>query len=129
MSRKDNNKKIIENFIKAFTDNTLHEFINYLDNDIEWNIVGLPVIKGKSDFIKAVCSLELKNFLPSNVKNIIAEDGFIVVESDSNLILKSTNNNTSSYCDIYRIKNNKIYELTTYIVDTSINYEKSVLEN
>ncbi len=77
----DKNKIIVKNILKAFTDNNFQEFINYLDNDIEWNIVGMPTIKGKNEFIKAVCSLEIKDFSSTNIKNIISEGKFVVVES------------------------------------------------
>jgi len=123
MSGNDNNKEIVENLIKAFTYGNLHEFINYLDNNIEWNIIGLPFIKGRNDFIKAVCSLELKNFTFSKIKNIISEGELVVVESITKSKMKSNKNETPAYCDIYRIKDNKIYEITTYIVDTSIGNE------
>ena len=126
MSGNEKNKKIVENIIKAYTDNNLREFINYVDNDIEWNIVGMPIIKGKNEFLNAVCSLELKNFSSSTIKNIISEGEFVVVESTVTREEKLDKTKFLAYCDIYTIKNNKINKLTSYLVDTSTNIDKSI---
>ncbi len=95
-------------------------YINFLSDDIKWNIVGMPSINGKQNFIRAMEMMELwqssskkENMLPDKVKNIIAESDFVVVESIGQ-------NNDSGNCDIYKIKNGKIKEVTTYIVDTSV---------
>ena len=109
-----NNKKIIEQIIKGLSMKDKNSYLKYLADDITWNIVGLPAIKGKSEFLIAVKNLELENFPSSNVKNIIAEGEFVVVESNGG-------NFNNSFCDIYRLKEKKILELTSYIIDTSIN--------
>ena len=81
----------------------------------------MPSIEGKENFLRAMEMMELWNgaYLKSNAasegaKNIIAEKEFVVVEC------KGTNN-SSSNCDIYIINRGKIREMTTYIVDTSVN--------
>ncbi len=96
-------------------------YINFLSDDIKWTIVGMPSINGKQNFIRAMEIMELwqssfkkENMLPDKVINIIAENDFVVVESKGQ-------NEDSGNCDIYRIKNGKIKEVTTYIVDTSVN--------
>jgi len=107
------NKKIIEIFIKESSNKSSEFFMNHLANDVKLNIVGMPAITGKNEFLEAVKMLELMQ--PSvKIKNIIADDEFVVVESAG----KSLNN---SFCNIYRFKEDRILELTTYIVDTSLN--------
>ena len=98
-------------------------FMKILSEDIKWNIVGMPLIYGKQNFIDAIGNLGLLA-LPSNekmkpfdkVKNLVAESDFVVVEN-------SWKNSNSCSCDVYKIKNGKIEELTSYIVDTSVNEE------
>ncbi len=119
----ETNTKIVEKIIEVFNNNNYSECSNYLDENIKWKIVGMPVITGKSEFIKAVKSLELENFNLSIIKNIISEGEYVVVESSGRVIPGKGNSDTPAYCDIYRIKENKIFELTTYIVDTSSNNE------
>lgn len=96
-------------------------YMKILSDNIKWNIVGMPLIYGKQNFIEAMGSMGILT-LPSNekmkpfdkVKNLVAESDFVVVENS----WKSSN---SCSCDVYKIKNGKIEELTSYIVDTSVN--------
>ena len=62
-------------------------------------------------------------FPADNVKNIIAEGEYVVVESTGKSETKTEISNSPAYCDIYRIKDEKIQELTTYVVDTALNSE------
>ena len=88
--------------------------MNYLDDDIKWKIVGMPVIKGKIEFLETIKELHLENFNPNKIKNILSEGEFVVVES----ISKTSNN---YFCDIYHLRDEKILGLTSYIVDTTSN--------
>ncbi len=115
------NKKIVLRFMSEFIKGNNDSYIDYLTDDIKWNIVGMPSIKGKRNFLQAMEMMELwqsslkdKNISFENIKNIVAESEFVVVES-------AGKNNNSCNCDIYKIKDGKIEELTTYIVDTSLN--------
>ena len=117
------NKKIVKQIIELFTGNNQDLYSEYLTENIKWNIVGMPLICGKSQFIKTVKSLELENFSLSRIKNIISEREFVVVESIGSVNVQTNNSETPAFCDIYRIKDGKICELTTYIIDiTSDNY-------
>lgn len=127
IKNKELTKMITEAFFKGNTEFILH----HLAEDIQWNIVGMPVIFGKSDVIR---TMELINPALAGcpdlaVKNIIAEGDYVVVESSGNnyssFVKKDTKEKQCSpaYCDVYRFKNGKIQELTTYIVDTASNSE------
>jgi len=115
------NKKIVKQIIELFTGNNHDLYSEYLTENIKWNIVGMPLISGKIEFIKAVKSLELENFSLSRIKNIISESEFVVVESVGYLKVRTNSSDMPAYCDIYRIKNGKICEMTTYIIDTTSN--------
>ena len=115
------NKKIVERIIKEFTTKDNGYCLGLLTDDIRWNIVGMPPITGKSNFISAFEMMELwqrsstkieDDSHSCSIKNIIAEGDFVVVES------KGAKNNNPAYCNIYHLKQGKIDELTTYIVDT-----------
>ena len=115
------NIKIVKQIIELFNGNNHNLYSEYLTENIKWNIVGMPLICGKSDFINAVKSLELENFSLSRIKNIISEKEFVVVESVGSSNAQTINSYIPAYCDIYRIKEGKICELTTYIIDTTSN--------
>lgn len=121
MSKK--NKRIVEKILKEFAKKNNASYLDYLADNIRWNIVGMPSISGKSEFVKAVVTLEIENFPSVNVDKIIAEGDYVVVESRGKDINETGENNSPAYCDIYCIKNGKIQELTTYVVDTTITSE------
>jgi predicted SnoaL-like aldol condensation-catalyzing enzyme len=114
------NKKVVLGFMHGFIEGNEGTLINFLSEDIRWNIVGMPVIRGKTKFMQAMEMMDLWKSTPLKgsrtseiVRNIIAEKDFVVVES-------SGVNNNYSNCDIFRIRNGKIDEMTSYIVDTSL---------
>ena len=117
------NKKIVKNIIEMFASNNNGTYSDYLTDDIRWNIVGMPVISGISEFVKTLNSLELENFNSTKIKNIISEGEFVVVESIGHANVQTDSSNAPAYCDIYRIKDCKVCELTTYIIDTASNNE------
>jgi ketosteroid isomerase-like protein len=124
----ENNKELVRKINESFLSGNIEMVLDYIDENIKWNIVGMPCIQGKTDFIKTMEMMDFENFPNIKIKHIIAEGDFVVIESsDAN----STGTNcfqpdkpyTPSYCDIYFIKNGKIQELTTYIVDITYHNE------
>lgn len=121
------NKKIVENFVNEFIKRNYETYMNYLADDIKWNIVGMPPINGKQNFLEV---LEMMEVWPSSKegintssgaeKNIIAEGDFVVIENQNYSLNREISSNPA-HCDIYRISKGKIKEVTTYIVDTSMN--------
>lgn len=124
----EKNKMIVMKFINEFVNGNIEASINYLSDDIKWNIVGMPSINGKQNFLRAMKMMGLwqtspNENIPSNDgrENIIAEGDFVVIENFDDLINKNGDHNNPAHCDIYRVENGKIKEVTTYVVDISIN--------
>ena len=115
------NKKVVLGFMQGFIEGNKDLSVKLLSEDITWNIVGMPVIRGKDNFMQTMELMELwkspgiaNSSTSGMIRNIIAEKDFVVVES-------SVVSNNYSNCDIYRIINGKIGVMTSYIVDTSVN--------
>lgn len=115
------NKNIVLGFMDEFIGGNEGSFMNYITDDIRWNIVGMPQIRGKENFIQAMEMMDLwKSSLdrgcrsPERVINIIAEKNFVVIEC-------SDVSRNSAYCEVYRIVKGRISELTTYLIDTTVN--------
>lgn len=120
------NKELIKKINKAFLKGKVEFVLAHLDENIKWNIVGMPLVQGKNNFLETIEMMEAaSDDCPDiTVKNIIAEGEFVVVESSGNHSDKEGEADhiksfIPSFCDIYHIKNGKIIELTTYIVDIS----------
>lgn len=118
---RESNKELIKKISEEVSKGNNEFFNDFVSDDIRWNIVGMPAIYGKENFIKAIQMLELGNFPAMVIKNIIAEGDYVVVESTCSETDNSGKTFNPSYCDVYRFKEAKIQELTTYVVDTSLN--------
>ena len=117
-------KDIIENLDERFSKDRNGFFLDYVADDIRWNIIGKSVIVGKDNFIKAMRTQELvginsdgKNYPVITIKNIIIEGEYVIVESTGKAVTKDGKPYNPAYCDIYRLKDGKIQELTTYVVE------------
>ncbi|MFA7419214.1 MAG: nuclear transport factor 2 family protein [Melioribacteraceae bacterium] len=113
------NKKLIRDINSAYLKGDTGFVSAHLTEDMCWNIVGMPVIIGKNEFLKAVKTLELENFPSISAKSIISEGEYVVVESSGRDTTNRTASSYRAYCDIYLIQKGKIKELTTYVVDTA----------
>jgi ketosteroid isomerase-like protein len=121
------NKMIVEKFLDEFNKRAYNSYIKYLADDIKWNIVGMPPINGKQNFLEALEVMEVWqsshkgiNSLAGGETHVIAEGDFVVIENQD-FSLNKDSSQYPAHCDIYRINNGKIKEVITYMVDTSIN--------
>ncbi|RPI74182.1 MAG: hypothetical protein EHM47_04310 [Ignavibacteriales bacterium] len=125
------NKELIKKITQAYINGDKNFVLNHLSNEIKWKIVGMPEITGKNNFIKTMEVLDCWLSVPEEnkvniiIKNIIAEGAYVVVEGTCKGNFSVSNSNPS-YCDVYRIKDGLIEEITTYIVDVSSNEEKKL---
>ena len=113
------NKELVEKINKAFSKGNTELVSVHLADNIRWNIVGMPTISGKNNFLNTMKMMAIESFPDIVIKNIIAEGNYVVVESMGND--KTGGSYNTSYCDVYYFKNKKIHELTTYIVDITLN--------
>ena len=119
------NKKMVQRFIREFISGNDYLYQNYLDDDVKWNIVGMPPINGKRNFLEAMEMMEIwqspmDSSNKGNENNVIAEGDFVVIQNSINTD-NPGNGYIPAHCDIYRINRGKITEVTTYLVDTSVN--------
>lgn len=121
------NKKIVEKFVSEFVNRNYDSYMRFLDDDIRWNIVGMPPITGKQNFLEAMEMMDIwqssskRMYSPAGSrKNVIAEGEYVVIENQNSSLNNDIRHNPA-HCDIYRINKGKIKEVTTYIVDTSTN--------
>lgn len=113
-------KKITEKFLKKESESYLtgdRFYLEYIADDIKWKIIGQPVITGKKNFLNKMKRNEFENSPLIKIKNIIAAGEYVVIESVGKASSKTGKHFKHAYCDIYKIKNGKIQEMTTYFID------------
>ncbi|MEJ7681863.1 MAG: nuclear transport factor 2 family protein [Segetibacter sp.] len=91
---------------------------NHFTDDIQWNIVGADIIKGK-DAVIAYCDKMLTEMDGSklNNTNYIGDNGFIAVQGYCNYIKENSEPGKLEYCDVYRFDGEKLQEITSYCIE------------
>jgi ketosteroid isomerase-like protein len=115
------NKELVKKINEALSKGDFEFVSAHLADNVRWNIVGMPIVSGKNDFLETMKSIIIEDFSAIAINNIIAEGDYVVVESRCNANAKTKESYNPSCCDIYHLTNGKIQDLTTYIVDITLN--------
>lgn len=91
----------------------------YLAEDIKWNILGENTITGKEQVLEVSKMSQLQSFPAISIKNVIAEENFVVIESSGKAMTKSGMPYVQYYCDIFKFEAEMLQEITTYL-DTAL---------
>jgi uncharacterized protein len=122
MSRK--NKAIVEKVNTAFAEGSTEAFLSFCAEDVEWTMVGEKTIKGKDAIRKWMSSMDSEP--PKfTVNNIIADGDFVIAHGDMTMNDKDGKSVPYAYCDIYGFRNDKIVELTSFVIKTEAKYKTS----
>ena len=115
MSQK--NKGIIEKVNAAFAEGSIEGFLSLCADEVEWTMVGEKTVKGKNAIRKWISSVnsELPKF---TVDNVIAEGDVVMANGDMTMKDKDGKPVPYAYCDIYRFRNDKIVQLSSFVIKT-----------
>jgi|SRR5690606_27196842 len=113
-------KELIAKINRAFSENNMETFLNYLADDIVWEMhsssSGHTTLTGKS---------EIRNMDPGNMpEQMNFQFGTIVVEGDVAAVEGTGSGTTpdgkqytSNFCDIYHFKKGQIVKLSSFVID------------
>ena len=111
-------REIAEEFAKG----NIEFAANYLAYDIKWNILGEGPIIGKEQVLEVSKMSQLESYPAITIRNIIAADNYVVIESTGEAKTKSGKPYNQTYCEVFRFNEGKIQEITTYL-DTALSNE------
>ena len=108
------NKEVSEEFSKG----NFEFAFNYFADDIEWNIVGAPVIKSKKDVIDYCNKMhaEMSDTRLNNT-NHIGDDDCIAVQGYCDYVKENNEPGRVEYCDVYKFNGEKLQEITSYCIE------------
>ena len=120
MSSLDENKRIVQGFIRALDTLDVCELRRRLDQDAklettgDWSASG---VRSTDQFIRELSALHrvLPGGLGLRLISITAEDDRIVVELEGGATTSAGENYSNHYCQIYRIKDGKIVTFREYM--------------
>jgi uncharacterized protein len=116
---KTENNQLLIKISEEFAKGNLEFAGVYLANDVRWNILGENTIIGKEEVLEVSKMLQLESFPIITIKNIVADGDFVVIESTGKATTKNGKPYNQSYCDIFKFKEEKLTEITTYL-DTAL---------
>jgi uncharacterized protein len=116
------NKEIVEKVNATFAEGGVEGFLSQCADDVVWTMVGSKTTKGKNAIREWLTSMDME---PPNftVNKIIGEGDFVTAYGDMTMKDKDGKVVPYAYCDIYRFREGKIIELTSFVIKTEAKSE------
>ena len=108
----------IKQISDTFSKGDLKSVYLYFDDKIQWNIIGSPAISGRENVI-AHCNKMLAEMASSSMNNThhVVTDNTVVVQGFCSFTNQDNTPGKVEYCDIFRFNNEKLVEITSYIIE------------
>jgi ketosteroid isomerase-like protein len=116
----ENNKAIVERINTTLAKGDFETYLAACADDVQWTIVGEPPLKGKEAIRQFMSSMskENKDTPAFTVDAVFGEGEFVAAHGPMKMKDKEGKLGSYRYCDIYRFRNGKIAEQTSYVVKT-----------
>jgi uncharacterized protein len=116
------NKEIVEKVNATFAEGGIEGFLSFCADDVVWTMVGSKSVKGKNAIREWMASMDIEP--PKfTVENIIAEGDFVTAHGDMTMKDKDGKTAPYAYCDLYRFRDGKIAELSSFVIKTEAKAE------
>ena len=113
------NKKIVEEINKSFSEGDTDGFLSHCAEDITWTMYGDRTVQGKSaikEWMRSMEGMEPPHF---TVDYLLADGDAVMASGDMAMKDKEGKTAPYAYCDIYRFSGGKIIEMRTFAVNTA----------
>jgi hypothetical protein len=109
-------KEFIRDFNIAFAENNNDKILDFMADDIMWNLVGNKIVQGKESVRKELESMELGEATELILHTIVTHGNIAAADG-----IMKFKNIAIAFCDVYEFtghdKNTKIKELTSYGIE------------
>ncbi len=120
------NKEIIRNMFAELSKGNGQAFLDKMADNVRFTIIGSTkfsgTFNGKQEFVEKVLrplSAELDGGLTITPDNFIAEGDYVAMQARGNSRTKAGGTYNNTYCQIFRLANGKVQEVTEYL-DTEL---------
>jgi len=125
MSAADN-KEIIRNMFAELSKGNSQAFLDQMADNVRFTIIGTTkysgTCNGKQKLVNKVLgplSAQLEGGLTITPDNFIAEGDYVALQARGNSRTKSGGTYNNTYCQVFRLANGKVQEVTEYL-DTEL---------
>lgn len=113
----EKHKEIVKKVNAAFADGNTEGFLEFCADDVKWTMVGEKPVTGKNTIREWMGSMEMEP--PKfTVDNVIAEGDLVAAHGGMTMKNEGGKTVPYAYCDLYRFRNDKIVELTAFVMPT-----------
>ncbi|TFB19506.1 nuclear transport factor 2 family protein [Filobacillus milosensis] len=113
-------QKFFEEFNEAFMTGDLKFILNSVTEDVQWEMVGDDIIKGKNALEEALGGMKTNDTFKLNIHHSITHGLEAAVNGVITFTTKVGEDKKYGFCDVYKLdsfKSGKIKELTSYVVE------------
>ncbi|UKJ07663.1 nuclear transport factor 2 family protein [Solitalea lacus] len=111
------NKELIIRLNEFFALGNVNAFLEYCSEDVRWGMMGTTPLVGIESVREAMTAEEFSEPPIINVRNVIAEGDMVMAEGFMSMKKKDGSTFNADFCDIYKLKEGKIKELNSYVVE------------
>lgn len=120
------NKKLVQDMFAELSKGNAPAFLNAMADDVRFTIMGTTkysgTFNGKQELINKVLqplTSQLEGGLTITPENFIADGDFVAMQARGKSTTKSGKPYNNTYCQVFRLANGKVQELTEYL-DTEL---------
>ena len=120
------NKKLIQDMFAELSKGNAPAFLNAMADDVRFTIMGTTkysgTFNGKQEVITKLLqplTAQLEGGLTITPENFIADGDFVAMQARGKSTTKSGKPYNNTYCQVFRIANGKVQEMTEYL-DTEL---------
>ena len=111
----------IQNSCEEFSKGNFTAVFHAFADDIQWNIIGDKILKGKKDVTDFCTKMqgEMEGSQLNNI-NMLHSGAHSVIEGCCNYINTDNQPALVEYCDIYNFEQGKIKSITSYCITSAV---------
>jgi ketosteroid isomerase-like protein len=120
------NKKLIQDMFAELSKGNANAFLANMADDVRFTLTGTTkysgVFNGKQELINkllAPLTAQLEGGIALTPDNFIAEGDYVAMQARGKATTKSGKSYNNTYCQVFRIVNGKVQEVTEYL-DTEL---------
>ena len=111
------NKEIIRKVNEGFSEGDNKKILLHVADDVHWDIIGFSTHIGKDAFRKEINNENFVGLPTITIKNEIEEGDHVAVEGEVQCRKKDGGMLDAFFFDSYRLKDGKIKEMRSYLIE------------
>lgn len=112
----EENKATLKRANAAMAEGNTEEFLTFCTEDTEWTFVGDKTLRGK-DAVREYIAETYGKPPKFAVTDMISEREFVTAVGDITITSKDGTKNSYWYCDIWRFRDGKLFQLRAFVVE------------